>query len=38
MSGHLIALEAMQNYVQTATTYVTYSLNHQDLVSIYFLI
>ena len=38
MSGHLIALEAIQNYVQPTTTYVNYNFNPQDLVSIYFII
>ena len=39
MSGHLVALEAIQNYVQTTTTNINYNYNiHQDLFSIYFLI
>jgi hypothetical protein len=39
MSGHLIALEAIQNYVQTTTTHNNYSYNDDpDLFSIYFLI
>jgi hypothetical protein len=39
MSGHLVALEAIQNYVQTTTTNINYNYNiHQDLSSIYFLL
>jgi hypothetical protein len=39
MSGHLVALEAIQNYVQITTTNISYNYNiHQDLFSIYFLL
>ena len=39
MSGHIIALEAVQNYVQTTTSKIESNYNnHQDLFSIYFII
>ncbi len=39
MSGHLVALEAIQNYVQITTINISYNYNiHQDLFSIYFLL
>lgn len=34
MSGHLIALEAIQTYVQSTATYINYSFNYPDLVSV----
>ena len=37
MAGHSIAFDAIQNYVHT-TTGVNYNYNHQDLVSVYFLL
>ncbi|MBA2268794.1 MAG: hypothetical protein H0X03_09585 [Nitrosopumilus sp.] len=37
MSGHLVAFEGLQTYLQT-TTNINYDYNHQDLVAIYFLL
>ena len=37
VSAHSIAFDTMQNFVQT-TAYVNHNYNHQDLVSVYFLL